>query len=495
MKKLSLVGAALACWCLWAACSASASDNKTEAPVTTSHTMLSGVLPLFYKATAGHLILKNDTGAETARIFYIAYEKRGEAAGKRPITFAFNGGPGSSSVWLHLGALGPRRVAFNDDGTPPAPPARLISNDCSWLSFTDLVFIDPVGTGYSRSADDKNDKQFYDMKADIESVGDFIRLYLTRVQRWSSPVYLCGESYGTTRAVGLLGYLHDKHGIDTSGIVLLSPVLDFSTIAFGQTNDMAAALALPTYAAAARYHKKSTAAFSQQTEVRAAVEQFSIGPYLSALAQGNALSPGQRDDTATRLAEVAGVSKEYTLKSNLRIEPARFRKELLRDSARIIGRMDARLTMPDTDGTGDGAAADPSLDRYSGLFASAVNDYLRRELNVRDDLPYWYLNGEVGRAWNWRTGIQGGQGYVDVTQQLTDAMHLNPSLRVFIATGLYDLATPYYTAVYTVNHLALDQSLEKNIILHTYPAGHMMYTERATLQQLNRDAAAFYRNR
>ena len=495
MKKLLLVSVAFACWCLCAAGSAAASDNKTTAPVTTSHTMLPGVLPLFYKATAGHLVLKDDKAAETARIFYIAYEKRGQSAGSRPITFAFNGGPGSSSVWLHLGALGPRRVALNDDGSPPAPPARLIANDCSWLLFTDLVFIDPVGTGYSRPADDKNDKQFYDMKADIESVGDFIRLYLTRAQRWSSPVYLCGESYGTTRAVGLLGYLHDKHGIDTSGIVLISPVLDFSTIAFQQTNDMAAALALPTYAAAAWHHKKSTTAFPQRSEALAAAEQFSLGPYLSALAQGSALSPEQRDATAARLAGLAGVSKEYTLKSNLRMEPSRFRKELLRDSSRIIGRMDARLTMPDTDGAGDGAAADPSLARYSGLFATAVNDYLRRELNVRDDLPYWFLSGDVGKSWNWRSGIQGGQGYVDVSQQLTDALHLNPNLRVFIAAGLYDLATPYFAAVYTVNHLALDPSLGKNIILRTYPAGHMMYTERATLRQLNRDAAAFYRNR
>ena len=495
MKKLLLVSVAFACWCLCAAGSAAASDNKTTAPVTTSHTMLPGVLPLFYKATAGHLVLKDDKAAETARIFYIAYEKRGQSAGSRPITFAFNGGPGSSSVWLHLGALGPRRVALNDDGSPPAPPARLIANDCSWLLFTDLVFIDPVGTGYSRPADDKNDKQFYDMKADIESVGDFIRLYLTRAQRWSSPVYLCGESYGTTRAVGLLGYLHDKHGIDTSGIVLISPVLDFSTIAFQQTNDMAAALALPTYAAAAWHHKKSTTAFPQRSEALAAAEQFSLGPYLSALAQGSALSPEQRDATAARLAGLAGVSKEYTLKSNLRMEPARFRKELLRDSSCIIGRMDARLTMPDTDGAGDGAAADPSLARYSGLFATAVNDYLRRELNVRDDLPYWFLSGDVGKSWNWRSGIQGGQGYVDVSQQLTDALHLNPNLRVFIAAGLYDLATPYFAAVYTVNHLALDPSLGKNIILRTYPAGHMMYTERTTLQQLNRDAAAFYKDK
>ncbi len=274
----------------------------------TSHAMLPGVLPLFYKATAGYLVLKDDKGAQTARIFYIAYEKRGLSAGKRPITFAFNGGPGSSSVWLHLGALGPKRVALNDDGSPPAPPARLITNDFSWLSFTDLVFIDPVGTGYSRPADEKNDKQFYDMKADIESVGDFIRLYLTRAQRWSSPVYLCGESYGTTRAVGLLGYLHDKHGIDPSGIVLISPVLDFSTIAFQQTNDLAYVLALPTYAATARFHKKGSCAFPQPDDARAAAEQFAIGAYITALAEGSALSARMKAEVSSQLAGLCGVS-------------------------------------------------------------------------------------------------------------------------------------------------------------------------------------------
>ena len=495
MKKLLLVSAALVCLCLCAAGSATASDNKTAAPVSSSHTMLSGVLPLFYKATAGHLVLKDDKNAETARIFYIAYEKRGQSAGSRPITFAFNGGPGSSSVWLHLGALGPRRVALNDDGSPPAPPARLIANDSSWLSFTDLVFIDPVGTGYSRPADEKNDKQFYDMKADIESVGDFIRLYLTRAQRWSSPLYLCGESYGTTRAVGLLGYLHHRHGIDTSGIVLISPVLDFSTIDFEQTNDLAYVLALPTYAATARFHKKGLCAFPQPDDARAAAEQFATSAYITALAGGSGLSGQRKTEVSSQIAGLCGVSLNYVWQNNLRIAPARFRKELLRDSSHIIGRMDARLTMPDTDGAGDSAGADPSFDRFRGPFAAAVNDYLRRELNVRDDLPYWFLNGEVGKSWNWRTGIPGGQGYVDVSQQLTDALHLNPSLRVFIATGLYDLATPYFAAVYTVNHLALDTSLEKNIVLRTYPAGHMMYTERATLRQLNRDAAAFYRNR
>jgi carboxypeptidase C (cathepsin A) len=386
-------------------------------------------------------------------------------------------------------------VALNEDGSPPAPPARLIANDFSWLPFTDLVFIDPVGTGYSRPTEEKNDKQFYEMKADIESVGDFIRLYLTRAQRWSSPVYLCGESYGTTRAVGLLGYLHDKHGIDTTGIVLISPVLDFSTISFQQTNDLAYVLALPTYAATARFHKKGLCAFPQPDDARAAAEQFALGAYLTALAGGSGLNARSKAEVSSQLAGLCGVSLPYVLQNNLRIAPSRFRKELLRDNLQIIGRMDARLTMPDTDGAGDTATADPALDRYSCLFASAVNDYLRRELNVRDDLPYWFLSGDVGKAWNWKTGIQGGQGYVDVTQQLTDAMHLNPSLRVFIATGLYDLATPYFAAVYTVDHLALDRSIAGNISLHTYPAGHMMYTERATLRQLNRDAAAFYRNR
>ncbi|MBN2109202.1 MAG: peptidase S10 [Deltaproteobacteria bacterium] len=496
MKKLMFIGAALAVCCLCVATApAAATDNKTTAPVSTSHAMLPGVLPLFYKATAGHLVLKDDKGAQTARIFYIAYEKRGLSAGTRPITFAFNGGPGSSSVWLHLGALGPKRVALNDDGSPPTPPARLITNDFSWLSFTDLVFIDPVGTGYSRPVEEKNDKQFYDMKADIESVGDFIRLYLTRAQRWSSPLYLCGESYGTTRAVGLLGYLHDKHGIDPTGIVLISPVLDFSTISFQQTNDLAYVLALPTYAATARFHKKGSCAFPEPDDARSAAEQFATSDYLTALAGGSGLNARSKEEVSSRLAGLCGVSLNYALQNNLRIAPSRFRKELLRDNFHIVGRMDARLTMPDTDGGGDTATADPSLDRYSGLFASAINDYLQRSLNVRDDLPYWFLNGDVGKAWNWRPGIQGSQGYVDVSQQLTDAMHLNPSLRVFIAAGLYDLATPYFAAVYTVNHLALDRSLAKNIVLHTYPAGHMMYTDRATLRQLNLDAAAFYRKR
>jgi carboxypeptidase C (cathepsin A) len=495
MKKLVQIGAVLAACCLCLAGPGRAADNKTDAPVSTSHAMLPGVLPLFYKATAGHLVLKDDKGAETARIFYIAYEKRGFAGSKRPLTFAFNGGPGSSSVWLHLGALGPKRVALNDDGSPPAPPARLIANDSTWLPFTDLVFIDPVGTGYSRPADEKNDKQFYDMKADIESVGDFIRLYLTRARRWASPVYLCGESYGTTRAVGLLGYLHDKHGIDPTGIVLISPVLDFSTISFQQTNDIAYVLALPSYAAAARYHKKGSCAFREADDARAAAEQFAIGDYLAALAAGSTLSSQLKPEVSSRLAGLCGVSLGYALQNNLRIAPARFRKELLRDNRQIIGRMDARMTMPETDAAADTAGADPSLDRYSGLFASAVNDYLRRELNVRDDLPYWYLNGDVGKSWNWRLGIQGSQGYVDVSQQLTDAMHMNPALRVFIAAGLYDLATPYFAAVYTVRHLALDQSIADNISLHTYPAGHMMYTDRTTLRQLNRDAAAFYRKR
>jgi carboxypeptidase C (cathepsin A) len=497
MKKCLNIWAALVFICLYAAPFTAAGNDKPDEAVSSSHSMLAGAVPLFYKATAGYLTLKNDKGAGTARIFYIAYERRGQSVGKRPITFAFNGGfnggPGSSSVWLHLGGLGPKKVALNDDGAPAAQPARLVTNNDSWLTFTDLVFIDPVGTGYSRPEDDKNDKQFFDMKADIESVGDFIRLYLTRSERWSSPVYLCGESYGSTRAVGLLEYINSKYGIAPSGIVLISPVLDFSTIAYQQSNDLALMLALPSYAATAWHHKKSAAA--QQQDALAAAEQFCLGPYPAALAKGRSLSGPEKDAAARELSRLCGISKDYALNNNLRIDPLRFRKELLRDSSRSIGRMDSRMVMPDTDGAGDSAGPDPALDRLRAPFAAAINDYLRRELKVPDELPYCYLNGEVVNAWNWRSGMQASQGYVDVTQKLTDALHLNPGLRVFIAAGLYDLATPYFATVYTINHLALDESRAGNIMLHTYPAGHMPYTDRGVLRQLGRDAAAFYRNR
>lgn len=461
-------------------------ESKPSVAVTTSHSML----PLLYKATAGYLTLRDNKGESTANIFYVAYEKRGQTTGTRPITFAFNGGPGSSSVWLHLGALGPKRVDLHDDGTPPAPPARLVANKDTWLSFTDLVFIDPVGTGYSRPEDAKKEKQFFNLKADIESVGDFIRLYLTQAERWASPVYLCGESYGATRAVGMLEYIHAKHGITPSGIVLISPVLDFATIGYQQSNDLALMLALPSYAATAWYHKKS--AVAMQRDVLDAAEQFSLGSYLSALAKGRALTPPEKDAAAGELARLAGISKDYALHNNLRIEPWRFRKELLRGSGRCIGRMDGRMVMPDTDGAGDSAGPDPALDRLRGPFAAAINDYLRRELKLSEEQPYCYLNPEVIQAWSWRTGIEGRQGYVDASQNLTDALHRNPNLRVFIAAGLYDLTTPYFATMYTLNHLDLDESRADTIMLHTYPAGHMMYTDRAVLKQLSRDVAAFY---
>lgn len=494
MKHCKMITAAVVFALLSAAWCAEAADKEpaAEAPVSTTHSMLSGGLPFFYKATAGYLTLSNDKKEPAARMFYVAYARRGASAAKRPVTFAFNGGPGSSSVWLHLGCLGPRRVALGDDGTAGPPPARLEGNGDSWLPFTDLVFIDPVGTGYSRPEGDKDKKKFYDVKADIESVGDFIRLYLTRTGRWASPVYLCGESYGTVRAVGLLDYLLSKHGIAPRGIVLVSPVLDFATIAYGQ-NDLALTLALPSYAAAARYHAKAGAA--QHGEAFAEAERFSLGPYLAALAQGRALDAADKDATARDLARLTGLSPDYVLRSSLRVPPWRFRKELLRAQSLTIGRMDSRMVMPEADAAGDAAGPDPALDRLRGPFAAAINDYLRRELKVRQDLPYDYLSGAVARDWNWRTGLEGGQGYVDVTADLAAALHANPHLRVFVAAGLYDLATPYFATVYAINHLPLDERRAANIELHTYPAGHMPYTDRAVRRQLRRDAAAFYGKR
>jgi carboxypeptidase C (cathepsin A) len=479
-----------------------AADNKTAEPAppkellaTTTHAVVTGKTSLEYTTTAGRLILKNDSGQDRAQIFFIAYEKKGGDRGSRPVTFAFNGGPGSSSVWLHLGALGPRRVRLNPDGSVPPAPVELVDNEHTWLAFTDIVFIDPVGTGYSRAVDEKKEKEFYGFKDDIASVGDFIRLYLTRYDRWLSPKYIAGESYGTTRAVGLIDYLHRQHGVSLNGILLISPVLDFNTLVFSQSNDLPYALFLPTYTAAAWYHKKLNADEKTLADLLPAVEDWVLRDYITALAQGDALDPKQRESAATALSGYTGLAQDYIMKNNLRIYFGRFCKELLRDRQLVIGRMDARMTMPDTDGAGEGASRDPSLERLVGAFAGAINHYVRVDLKFKDDTPYTYLNYAAGRAWDWKSGMQGEQGYVSLSQSLTDALHVNNHLRVFIASGYYDLATPFFAARYTVNHLQLDDTLKDHVRLHYYHAGHMMYTELASLRQLTQDAAAFYRGK
>lgn len=482
-----------------------ASDNKTDQKPpkktedpkeifsTTHHAIKIGMKKLKYTATAGQLILRDDdSGEQKAKLFFIAYETMDKDTHARPITFAFNGGPGSSSVWLHLGAIGPKRVILNKNGAALPPPATLTDNEFSWLAFTDVVFIDPVGTGYSRALDEKKGKQFYGFKKDIESVGDFIRLYLTRYNRWLSPKFVVGESYGTTRAVGLTEYLHKTYGIDFNGVVLISPVLDFNTILFSPSNNLPYFLFLPTYTATALYHNKLSKNASKMETVLDEVETWVLDEYITCLARGNALSSSRREAVAEKMAGYTGISQSYILNNNLKISDSRFRKELLRNEQRIIGRMDTRFTGPDTDATAQESSYDPSLEMLIGAFSSAINHYVRNDLKFKNDTPYRYLNYNVSRAWDWQSGIRHGQGYVNVSRILTDAVHTNRHLRVFIAAGYYDLATPYFAVKYTINQLELDKSLKSNIAMHFYNAGHMMYINKPTLKNLSTDMASFY---
>ena len=473
--------------------------------VEVQHSVTIGGKELSYTVTTGTLVLKEETEKKgdkegesegekpKASVFFVAYTRNDvEDKAQRPVTFSFNGGPGSSSVWLHLGALGPRRVWMDDIGNLPPPPYRLVDNAHSVLDVTDLVFIDPVLTGFSRAVVGEKAKEFLNFKKDIESVGDFIRLYTTRYQRWLSPKFLIGESYGTTRAAGLSGYLQDRHGMYLNGIMLVSSVLDFGTIDFHPGNDLPHILHLPTYAATAWYHQRLDAQL--QKDLRALldeVEAFALGEYTAALMKGAALTSKERAAVLKRLSRYTGLSADYLDRVNLRIEIMRFTKELLRDQRRTVGRLDSRFTGIDRDSGGETFEYDPSMANTTGPYTAAFNDYARRELKFESDLPYEVLNFKAGEQWSY---AQHENRYVEVAETLRKAMTTNPHLKVFIANGYYDLATPYFATGYTVNHLSLAPSLRSNISMGYYEAGHMMYIHQPSLAQLKADLATFIGN-
>jgi carboxypeptidase C (cathepsin A) len=467
--------------------------------VQTRHTLGVGGRELRYTARAGTIVLREEAekggeGGPTAdgekpraTIFFVAYTLDDADAAARPITFAFNGGPGSSSVWLHLGLLGPRRVLLDDDGTAP-PPFRLADNEYTLLEHTDLVFIDPVNTGYSRVVPGEAAKQFHGFKRDIESVGDFIRLYTSRYGRWLSPKFLAGESYGTTRAGGLAGYLQARHGLYLNGLVLVSAVLNFQTLEFDPGNDLPYILFLPTYTATALYHRRL--APELQADLRATlaeVEAFALGEYAMALLRGDTLEPERRAEVAARLARYTGLSAEYVERSNLRVRDDRFVKELLRDERRTVGRLDSRFTGVDRDAAGERTEFDPSYAVIQGPYTAAFNDYVRRELAFESDLPYEILSGRVHP---WSYGDHENR-YVDVAETLRQAMTVNPHLRVHVASGYCDLATPYFATEYTLAHMGLDPRLRGNLAVSYYEAGHMMYVHRASLARLRDELAGF----
>jgi carboxypeptidase C (cathepsin A) len=461
----------------------------TEEKSQTKHTAIVNGEAIPYTATAGTYLLKDEEGKPKATIFYVAYTRDGVAKIEdRPITFSFNGGPGSSSVWMHLGMLGPRKVKMNDDGSVPPPPYRLEDNHHSLLDVTDLVFIDPVSTGFSRVVPGEKAEQFHNFEKDIESVGEFIRLYTTREERWLSPKFLIGESYGTTRAAGLAGFLQDRHGMVFNGIMLVSAILNFQSARFDPGNDLPYVLFLPTYTATAWYHKRL--APELQADLRKTlqeVEEFAAGEYTLALMKGAALSSDERADIAQKLARYTGLSQAYVERSNLRINIMRFVKELLRDEQRTVGRLDSRFKGIDRDAVGEFFEFDPSYTLVQGLYTATLNDYVRRELGYKSDLPYEIL-AQLYKTWDF--GKFKNQ-YLDVAETLRQALSKNPFLQVFVANGYFDLATPYFATEYTFNHLGLDPSLQQNVSMAYYEAGHMMYIHPPALAQIKSDLAKF----
>lgn len=458
--------------------------DTEKAPVVTHHQ----VGDLHYSATAGMLPLKDEFGETQAGVFYVAYTKDGTSEpGERPIMFSFNGGPGSSSVWLHLGAIGPKRVQLLPDGEMPSPPFKLEDNTATWLHHTDLVFIDPVGTGYSRPAKKDGGKAYWGLKGDIESIAEFIRLYLTRNKRWASPLYLVGESYGTTRAAGLAGHLVEK-GVAFSGIVLVSSILNFQTARFNKGNDLPYILFLPTYTATAWYHGKLSGFPTLQDALKEA-EEFAAGEYTLALSKGDRLSKAERTHIQAKLMLLTGLSADYIEAADLRINIHRFCKELLRKDKRTVGRIDSRYKGIDENASTETPEHDPSISATLTPYTACINDYLTRTLGYETDVPYYiFAPGELWSSWDYGNA---SEGHPDTSEALRSAMSRNPYMRVLVASGYYDLATPYFATEFTLAHLGLDTSLRNKIQTKYYEAGHMMYVHDKCRAYLERDVAEF----
>ena len=477
----------------------------------TQHTIKAGETKFNYTATAASITDRNKQSKPIGQIFYIAYEAEQQDKDARPLTFVFNGGPGAASAYLHLGALGPQRVVFNADGTVPSIPASIVDNPKSWLAFTDLVFVDPVGTGYSRvirrSVSNKNNNekthhpvsfkkkssqtQAWGVAEDTESLARFIRTYLTKKNRWLSPVYLVGESYGGFRAARLSKRLQSNFGITPSGLLLVSPVLDFSFI-WGDKHSLWPWVALlPSYAAVAAIHGRSNEIIYKKSGPRDSlipVEQVAISGHLTGLAAGAPL-PDWLDQTS----RLTGLTKDTLQRWNGRVPPAHFVKALLADQRRLISLYDGSITLIDANPAKQlHTGRDLYLDRLNAPITAAFNSYVRDQLNFKTDLPYLLLNHDVAESWNWRSGIHGQQGFVEAADDLKQAMSLNPNLQTLILHGVFDLVTPYYASEIVIKQMALDSQIQNNIQLKIYHGGHMPYLHQDALKAMFEDVSRFY---
>lgn len=468
--------------------------DASHAPVRVTNTVTIAGERVTYVAETGMLPLLKPDGTSRANIFYTAYTRVEKAEGenrkaemaKRPVTFSFNGGPGSASLWLHLGALGPRRVKMNDDGSMPKPPFALVDNEFSLLNASDLVFIDPVSTGFSRPAKDEKADQFYGDSADLEAVGEFIRLWTTRNDRWLSPKFLCGESYGVFRAAGLAEFLRSRYGMYLNGLVLVSGVLDFGTISGGTGNDLPYPLILPAYTAAAHFHKKLPADLQADlNKALAEAREFAKGEFTTALHQGAALPPDERKKVVAELVRLTGLKPSVIEDNNLRVDPGVFRKQLLHDEGLILGAYDARLTGRDGDPAAPWAGFDPSSAAVMGPFPAAMNSYVRSELKFEDDLPYEIIAGV--QPWNY--GVR--NNFANASDKLASVMNQEPYLKVLVLGGRCDLVCPIDTMRHSIEHLPLADAYRGNVSFAEYAAGHMMYINLPDLKKMQADIGKF----
>jgi len=459
-----------------------------DKPCVTHHKITVAGKTLQYTATAARLPIKGDGDKTEAEMFYVAYTLD-NGSSKRPLTFAFNGGPGSATIWLHMGAFGPKRVKLQPNGFMPAPPFELEDNQNTLLDRSDLVFVDAIGTGYSRPSTPELGKKFWSVNGDIAAFGEFIRLYLQKNSRWTSPLYLAGESYGTTRAAGLSGYLVD-HGIALNGVILISTILQFQTVSFANGNDMPYVMYLPTYAMTAAYHHKLAPDLEKNLEsLREEVEKWASTDYLLALQQGDAISDQSRDAVATRLARYTGLSKEYILRCNLRVDLSHFDTDLLRDRDLMIGRLDARFTGPEESQTEQDPDFDPSEAAIRPPYTSVFGNYVKQELGYESDMQYYVLGGGVH---NWDFQTTGWSGFANTSTAMRRAFAKNPYMHVYIAEGMYDAATPYFAVDYTFDHMDLTPEAHKNISRDHFNAGHMVYIDNASMDKLKRDIDRLY---
>jgi carboxypeptidase C (cathepsin A) len=463
--------------------------DVTEAPpVITHHQATVNGKTFNYTATTGRLPIKREDGKTEAEMFFVAYTLDGQDAGKRPLTFAFNGGPGSASIWLHMGALGPKRVVLQANGFMPAAPYRVEDNPDTLLDRSDIVMVDAMATGYSRAATAELTKKFLGVKGDVQAFGEFIRLYLSRYDRWTSPLFLLGESYGTTRAAGIAGYLAD-HGIAFNGVTLLSMAVDFQTLEWNKSNDLPYVLLVPTFNMIAGYHHKLSADLTQDMgKTREEVVRWSTRDYALALGKGDALTPDERRKIVEQLSRYLGLRPEVIEEHNLRIDVPTFSHELLLDQKLITGRLDGRFSSPNPDE--DRFSYDPASAAILPPYTSAFNNYLRTELNYKSDAPYRvFAYDQPGfQTWEWGNAVQ---GFPSTAGGLRSAMIKNPYMKILVMEGYYDLATPFAAANWTMDHLDLDAKFRQNVSYATYNAGHMVYVDRAEHDKMKKDLVDF----